>query len=274
MPNTTQPITFSRFALSAHRIKYHLAVVLLCVASFTNAASDEIHFAQSGPVPQLLELFTSQGCSSCPPADAFVNKLLTDQGLWNKIVPVVFHVDYWDYLGWEDLYSDASYSSRQRRYRALGRIDSVYTPGFVVDAREWRGYFSNAVLPKRRNRRGGALNIDSIDGAKSRLRIRYQSDSESPAHHYVHLALLGFGIKTKIRSGENRGEYLPYEFTVLNFQTEPLRSADAVIWEGEMGLAKAKRKATSYGLAAWVTTANEPTPAQVLGGWLNAGQMP
>lgn len=274
MHNTTYLTAITVPTARGGRLRCLIMALLLSVVGAVNAAPGEIHFTKSGPVPQLLELFTSQGCSSCPSADAFVNRLLDDEGLWNEIVPVVFHVDYWDYLGWQDLYSDSRYSSRQRNYRSLGRVNSVYTPGFLLDAREWLGYFRNPSLPKSSNRYGGTLNIDSIEGARTRLRISYQTASASPEQHYVHLALLGFGLRTNIQSGENRGKQLPYEFTVLSFQTEPLSSKDAVTWMSDVNWIRTNHDAKRYGLAAWVTTSHEQTPAQVLGGWLNNNQAP
>ena len=266
----------SQFVASLVRRALGASRVLALILGASSLAA-ETHFLQSGQPPQLVELFTSQGCSSCPSADAFVNRLLRDDGLWSEVVPVVFHVDYWDYLGWEDLYSEARYSQRQRNYRASGRVASVYTPGFVVDAEEWRGFFRAASLPKRRRSdRGGELEVKRMAGDAQRFQVRYESLGEAPVQHYAHLALLGFGIRTPIERGENRGRKLPYEFTVLAFQTQPLHSADAQTWQGELTWedADAKRTAPRYGLAAWVTTKDNPTPVQVLGGWLDKDQDP
>ena len=78
---------------------------------------------QSGPQKvSLLELYTSEGCSSCPPAETWLSRLTTDGRLWKEIVPVAFHVDYWDDLGWKDRYAKQEYTSRQRSYFALGGL--------------------------------------------------------------------------------------------------------------------------------------------------------
>src|SRR5438552_17449486 len=88
----------------------------------------------------LIELFISEGCSSCPPAEKWLSGLKSNRDLWKKIVPVAFHVDYWDRLGWRDRFAKPEFTSRQQRYAAAWGGDSGYTPGFVVNGKEWRGW--------------------------------------------------------------------------------------------------------------------------------------
>ena len=86
--------------------------------------------AQSGPV--VVELFTSQGCSSCPPADALMQKL-ADR---DDVIALALHVDYWDYIGWKDEYGDPSYTRRQKAYAQAGGRKMIYTPQMVVNGQE------------------------------------------------------------------------------------------------------------------------------------------
>ena len=86
--------------------------------------------AQSGPV--VVELFTSQGCSSCPPADALMQKLATRA----DVIALALHVDYWDYIGWKDEYGDPSHSRRQKAYAHAGGRKMVYTPQMIVNGQE------------------------------------------------------------------------------------------------------------------------------------------
>src|SRR4051794_6734165 len=82
----------------------------------------------------VIELFTSEGCSSCPPADALLSEILRDARAKNlAIYPLAFHVDYWDHLGWRDPYSDPAHSNRQRGYSRTFRRDSIYTPQMIVN---------------------------------------------------------------------------------------------------------------------------------------------
>ena len=93
---------------------------LLLSSSITHAA-ETLHM-ESGTIRNtLIELYTSEGCSSCPPAEDFMNKLKNDNNLWKKWVPVAFHVQYWDYIGWKDHYATRENGQRQSLYANLKR---------------------------------------------------------------------------------------------------------------------------------------------------------
>src|SRR6516165_12381969 len=113
----------------------------------------------------LIELFTSEGCSSCPPAEKWLSGLKSKQELWKKTVPVAFHVDYWDRLGWRDRFAKPEFTSRQQRYAAEWGGDSVYTPGFVMNGREWRDWFSGNALPAS-SKKVGRLRVTLTDDGK------------------------------------------------------------------------------------------------------------
>src|SRR5436190_6281924 len=86
-----------------------------------------------GPAPVVVELFTSQGCSSCPPADALLSDIVHDESLRGRVIPLAFHVDYWDRLGWRDPFSSAEWSRRQYFYVRALNVNSAYTPQIVVN---------------------------------------------------------------------------------------------------------------------------------------------
>ena len=93
---------------------------------------------QSGPAATaLIELYTSEGCSSCPPAERWLSELKTDKALWTAFVPVAFHITYWDDLGWPDAYAKPAFTQRQRDYASAWNSPSIYTPEFVYQGREW-----------------------------------------------------------------------------------------------------------------------------------------
>ena len=127
-------------------VRYIILGVLAGIA--TDAAP--IQFQSPARQVALVELYTSEGCSSCPPAESWLSGLKEKPGLWNEFVPIAFHVDYWNYLGWRDKWSSKQYSDRQRDYAGVWGSESIYTPEFVLNGKEWRNWFE----PERRSRFG------------------------------------------------------------------------------------------------------------------------
>lgn len=89
--------------------------------------------AHLGSTPVVVELFTSQGCSSCPPADELLRRIAHDTSLQGKVIPLAFHVDYWDHLGWRDPFSSKEWSARQMAYVRSMKLSSAYTPQAVIN---------------------------------------------------------------------------------------------------------------------------------------------
>ena len=134
-----------------------LFVFLTLIAVFSvNAQTNTTTFRSTTEQTALLELYTSEGCSSCPPAEAWLSGLKESPGLWKSFVPLAFHVDYWDYLGWRDPWAARLYSDRQRAYAGRWHSESIYTPGFVLDGKEWRGWPGRKDVPKAPSEGGRA----------------------------------------------------------------------------------------------------------------------
>ena len=117
------------------RILFALASIILASAI---ACGDQLRFESGEKRVALVELFTSEGCSSCPPAERTLSKLTTHPSLWKTFVPVAFHVNYWDNLGWKDRLASVEFTRRQHTYASGWRSDTVYTPEFVLNGREWQ----------------------------------------------------------------------------------------------------------------------------------------
>ena len=114
---------------------------VVCAAlPITMSVAAETRFESGPQQTALVELYTSEGCSSCPPAEAWMSRLQGDPGLWKKFVPIAFHVDYWDRLGWRDRFSSRQWTERQSRYAALWQSESVYTPAVVLSGKELRNW--------------------------------------------------------------------------------------------------------------------------------------
>src|SRR5438270_11785595 len=113
------------------------AALLLAVLLAASARADEIVFESNPMRTHLLELYTSEGCSSCLPAEAWLSNLKNEPRLWQDFVPIALHVDYWDHLGWRDPFASKTWTERQADYSARWKSESVYTPAFVLDGVAW-----------------------------------------------------------------------------------------------------------------------------------------
>ena len=253
---------FRSFAQLAHGLPgkpYSRSVVLLALTLLGSASvtADKLVFNSGKKQVTLLELYTSQGCSSCPPAERWLNEYVNDDDLWTQVVPVAFHVDYWDYIGWKDIYATPEYGERQRDYARAGKARTVYTPGLFANGREWRGW-TLRMNPRASDREPGNLSVAIAD----RRLVATFADTAAPLE--LHVALLGSGLETRIERGENRNRTLAQEFVVLAHE---VHSSPTGQWMVEIPVATGG-EADRYGLAVWVSEPGNPTPLQATGGWL------
>ena len=226
-------------------------IILFC--SFSLSAET---FQSSTNRTSLVELYSSQGCSSCPPAERWVSNLLNHKKLWIDFVPLVFHVDYWNQLGWHDPFSKPDYSQRQRSYHQQGMINSVYTPGFILNGDEWRSWFLRKNLPNDSKK----AQILSATLNETKLTVKYKSDVSI----ILNIAILGFDINTDIIAGENSGRILTENFIVLSHQTGLSNNGE---WQATLTTPK-DVEASRYALAIWVNKPDKLTPLQATGGWI------
>lgn len=199
-----------------------LGVGLGLVVTLVVHAGPQTITVQSGAFrTPMLELYTSEGCSSCPPADAWLRELGEVLGEELHAVPLAFHVDYWDYLGWTDPYAKPRYSKRQRAIPANYRR-TIYTPQFVADGRSARRV--NAVLRAivDANAQPSQADIwvrvrrDSADLQLLNTRVRVQNRTQARRVH-AHLVVYENAIIRSIGAGENRGRTIQYDFVVRHF---------------------------------------------------------
>lgn len=210
-----------------------------------------------------IELFSSESCSSCPPADQWFSKLTEQPGLWKTFVPAVFHVDYWNHLSWKDDFSNKIMTERQRSHAQTWRQPRVYTPGVIVNGNEWTGWRQSSTPPASKDEKVGELIIEKLG---TKYNVSFSPKKKLTGGHTFHLALLGMGIKSKITSGENSGQLLIHDFTVLNWrQTVPKKSiGDKYV--AEFDEPTTEKKVVSLALIAWVEKDGTPTPIQAVGG--------
>jgi len=229
------------------------------------AYADPVKLESGASRVHLLELFTSEGCSSCPPADKWVNDLKNDPRLWREVVPVAFHVDYWDYIGWSDRFALAEFGDRQRDYARRGYIKGVYTPGLVVGGEEWRSWFFSPRLKLGKGADVGPLRLTVRDGRASADFLPATTTSK-PVE--LNIALLGFDLETAVRAGENRGRTLEHDFVVLGYKRVDMRRSEKGL-SAATKLPEPRFKTVKTAIAAWVSAKGDPFPVQAVGGWLS-----
>ena len=232
---------------------------------FPVAAFPDSSVTFTSPVQQstLLELYTSEGCSSCPPADRWLSTLKDDPGLWKEIIPVAFHVDYWDYLGWKDEFSKAEYTQRQRSYARWHNLRTIYTPGFLQNGEEFRGWNRGRGVKNRLGENVGQLTVNVSKGV---VTANFQPVKKIKRPVILNVAWLGFDLKTKIRAGENERKTLNHDF--VSFNTEAVKGNvddESYSWKFKANL---KNLPARSGAAFWLTNGKNPTPIQATGGWL------
>ena len=203
----------------------------------------------------MIELFSSEGCSSCPPAENWLNNFDNNPNLWTKYIPLAFHVDYWDRLGWKDPFAQHDFTQRQYQYRKNAHTTGVYTPGFFTNSQEWRGWYDRSITDVK-TEFGGIL---SLKVKNETMEIKYAKKG----NYQIHVALLGFGLETQVPRGENKGKFLKHNFVVLNMKS--YFSKEAIL---NIPLLKTQTKAKRYALVAWITQNNSMQTLQSVGGWL------
>ncbi|NQU69201.1 MAG: DUF1223 domain-containing protein [Rhodospirillales bacterium] len=183
-------------------VRYFLAAMLIAFApgiGGANAASS------SDSQKVVVELYTSQGCSSCPPADEFLSELAGRDG----VLALSFHVDYWNYIGWRDPYSDPKWTKRQQAYGQNLQKRYVYTPQMVIDGRTETVGSKRRQVDKLIARAGDnpKLKIEVGHPDRDNLHIRIPGSAKHDgAPATIWLALYDASHDTEIKSGENKGE--------------------------------------------------------------------
>ncbi len=189
------------------------------------------------PRPVVVELFTSQGCSSCPPADALLDELADQPGL----LALSFHVDYWDYIGWKDPFASPKHTQRQRDYASTLNLRYVYTPQIVVDGREdlvgsHRRAVAKAIEKAAKRKPTVDVTLVAEDGGKVTL-------SEGPAPSggaTVYLVMFDDDHDTAVARGENGGRTIHNANVVREFRKLGQWTGEAVEFPLDVAAARAE----------------------------------
>jgi len=238
--------------------------LLLAAVSSALVHADGLVF-ESGPNRvELVELYTSEGCSSCPPADRWLSGLKEQSGLWSEFAPIAFHVDYWDYIGWQDRFASPEFSERQRIYAREGAAPFVYTPGLFRAGDDWRGWRSESLRPGP----GAEAGVLSVEVEGQVVHIRFASADSGSRLYVAHVAVLGMGLSSDVRAGENQGKKLQHDFVALDVRTTTLEGRDGV-YAATLRLDETAFPRNDAGaLVAWISGNGSQLPLQAAGGYL------
>ena len=188
----------------------------------------------------VVELFTSEGCSSCPPADKNLQRLAKlGMTTHQNLIPLSFHVDYWNKLGWTDPLSQAAFSDRQRDYAKVLKNDSIYTPQMIVNGQvEFVGSNLNITdkaveIALKTPVKHLVDLVTEIVGAEQKLRLRYRvepvnSAADSVVDYVLNIAIVSEMEVFDVPRGENGGKHLSHAWVVRSFDVLPLNKGDVV----------------------------------------------
>ncbi len=170
----------------------------------------------------VVELFTSQGCSSCPPADELVEKIQKESNNLPVYI-LAFHVDYWNRLGWKDVFSSAAYSKRQNQYAQWLNLQSVYTPQIVVNGRKEfigseEGTLRNAIKSSLQKTFPATLTFNNVKFDNDKVDLHY-AIAGATNNVSLLLALVQKSATTNVKAGENGGRTLAHVQIVRSLQT-------------------------------------------------------
>lgn len=184
----------------------------LSTMASTNVFASGQCSAQSPQQPvQLVELYTSEGCSSCPPADHWLSSLPAGE----HVIPLAFHVDYWNYLGWRDRFSDERFTQRQRGVGAYNRQSTIYTPEVVVNGKEHRRW-NTGLASSSAQTQGFPFSIDASFKAQQ-VSVKLSSEQNWPSQARAFIAVTESKLLTSVERGENRGRSLSHDHVVRAF---------------------------------------------------------
>lgn len=202
---------------------HRIAAFLICLAA-PGLAGGTCSAVSGAMTAALVELYTSEGCNSCPPADRWLSSLGKRGRVPGQIVPLSLHVDYWDYIGWKDPYAKPAYAARQRKLTQAQRLAFVYTPQVMLQGRDFRAWSTPAFDAEvaRINRQP----------ARATIRLAYDPaprdawtvtaaaellDASQAPQAALYVAAYENRLASVVTAGENRGSTLEHDYVALEW---------------------------------------------------------
>ena len=253
----------------------HMRILARLIA-FASAVAGTFGFPPAVPdtaarFPVLVELFTSEGCSSCPPIDALVQRIDASQPLPNvQLIVLSEHVDYWDHDGWKDPYSSSSFTERQEQYVRALKLDEPYTPQIIINGNEVVRSYSSPKITEAFQSAGttptipvriGSLRIENSNQPLVRARIEVDGGS-APRNADVYLAIALDHAESQVSAGENNGKRLAHVAVVEYLKKVGKLDAGKPFAQDCQARLKKTVSGTDLRIVAFV---QEPGPGKVLG---------
>ncbi|MEY4912074.1 MAG: hypothetical protein RL761_1737 [Pseudomonadota bacterium] len=213
------------------KINFQFTIFFIAIQAINTQARAEFNTstvckaASSTYITPVVELYTSEGCSSCPPADKWLSTLKNKTTATISANPVViqaFHVNYWDYIGWPDRFATPAHTNRQRQISAWNKQNGIYTPQMVLNGQDWRGWGGSS--------RNVTASTVSTELAKSSISLLQTGADQfeavispvagannPPATWSAYWTITEHGHVTKVKAGENNGETLLHDYVVRQY---------------------------------------------------------
>lgn len=217
----------------------------------------------------LLELYTSQGCSSCPPADRWLRELSARSDAAGRVVPLTLHVDYWDYIGWKDRYAQPKFALRQREMAGLNQHASVYTPQFLLNGRDYRRWgnaarFEADLAAINRTPARASIQLAVRRSPAHDIEVSVAAQASTAGKPLLYVALYENNLSTAVKAGENSGTSLRHDRVVRAWLGPyPVDDKTATPWPLKIPLQPAW-KVQDLGIAAFVQSHSSGEVLQAL----------
>jgi hypothetical protein len=198
-------------------MKHVLLAIIACLIAGTPVSAQTCRKQSPAHTVALLELYTSEGCSSCPPADRAVAGL-RDAAQNDLVVPLALHVDYWDYIGWTDRFAKPEFTQRQYRLAAEANSRAVYTPEVFLGTRElrnWHTQLDGEIGKLNAQPARASIAIETGKPVAGKLPVSVKTTAGENADLVI--ALYENGLSSNIKAGENNGVVLHHEFVVRDW---------------------------------------------------------
>jgi hypothetical protein len=186
------------------------APAIFCWATAGLAAQNTCAAQSAATLTPVIELYTSEGCSSCPPADQWVSTL-KGANAKGQVVAQAFHVNYWDYIGWTDRFAAPAYTTRQKQISSANKLDGIYTPQLVKNGVTTRGFSSN-IASAEPARAQIALAQTAAESFEATV-----TPTDAQATWSAYFTVTEHGHVSRVTAGENKGETLAHDFVVRQY---------------------------------------------------------